>query len=84
MILEKKNSIFNKLWGPWIIKSIQVDELFEEMNIEGQDPFIQDVFKLFDRFKYRVSHETWQLMNSLECRLQNTGLDLKTFCSLVR
>ena len=35
-------------------------------------------------FTYRVSHETWQLMNSLECRLPNNGLDLKTFCSLVR
>ena len=33
---------------------------------------------------YRVSQETWQLMNSLEYRLPNTGLDLKTFCSLVR
>ena len=33
--------------------------------------------------KYRMSHETWQLMNSLECRLPNTGIDLKTFCSLV-
>ena len=32
-------------------------------------------------FWYRVSHETWQLLNSLECRLPNTGLDLKTFCS---
>ena len=33
---------------------------------------------------YRVSHEKLQLMNSLECRLPNTGLDLKTFCSFVR
>jgi len=24
------------------------------------------------------------LMNNLDCRLPNTGLDLKTFCSLIR
>ena len=30
-------------------------------------------------YSYRVSHETWQLMNSLECHLPNTGLDSKTF-----
>ena len=33
-------------------------------------------------FKYRVSHETWQLMNSLECHLPNTGLDFLQFSSV--
>ena len=31
-----------------------------------------------------TKHDSSELMNSLECRLPNTGLDLKTFCSLVR
>ena len=28
---------------------------------------------------YRVSHETWQLVNSFECRLPYTVLDYKIF-----
>ena len=31
-----------------------------------------------------TKHDSSELMNDLECRLPNTGLDLKTFCSFVR
>ena len=34
--------------------------------------------------KYRVSHETWQLVNGFECLSPYTLLVVKDFCSLFR
>ena len=34
--------------------------------------------------KYRVSHETWQFVNSFECLHLYTVYTLKTFCSIIR
>ena len=33
--------------------------------------------------RYRVSHETWQLVNSFECLLPHTVLDIKDFLQLI-
>ena len=33
-------------------------------------------------FSYRVSHDTWQLVNSFECRLPYTVLDIKGFLAV--
>ena len=39
--------------------------------------------KIFKYFKYRVSHETWQLVISFECFLPYTVLDIKDFLQFI-
>ena len=37
----------------------------------------------YNKTIYRVSHETWQLINSYECRLLYTVLDVKGFLQFI-
>ena len=62
-----------------------VDEDVERVRRAHQNDIGKLQFKLLNIFifKYRVSHETWQLVNSFECRLPYTVLDSKGFMQFI-
>jgi hypothetical protein len=49
-----------------------------------EPPNIWGNLLLEKNFRYRVSHETWQLVNSYESRLPYTLLDIKGFLQFIK
>ena len=55
------------------------------MEIQGRNPFLYNFtnFSIISEL-YRLSHETWQLVNSFECLVPYSVLDIEDFCGLFR
>ena len=72
----------------WLFSTIfSLSKWIENLYSSANDRNCQNLAFYFSSVSlrsYRVSHETWQLMNSFECLLPYTVLNIKTYRCLIR